>query len=40
VEEVRREVEMKNGGCFATSEASKDQENQDADGHTKQSKKM
>jgi len=25
-----------NGGCFATSEASKDQVNLDADGHTKQ----
>jgi hypothetical protein len=40
VEEVQREVEMENGGCFATSEASKDEENLDTDGHTKQSKKM
>lgn len=39
MEGVQREVEMGNGGCFATSEASKDQENLDADGHTKQSKK-
>ncbi len=31
---------MENGGCFATSEASKDEENLDTDGHTKQSKKM
>ncbi len=38
-EEVQREVEMENGGCFATSEASKDQVNLDADGHTKQTQK-
>jgi hypothetical protein len=39
VEEVQREVEMENGGCFATSEASKDQVNLDAYGHTKQTQK-
>jgi hypothetical protein len=38
-EEVQREVEMENGGCFATSEASKDQVNLDAYGHTKQTQK-
>jgi hypothetical protein len=39
VEEVQMEVEMENGGCFATLEASKDQVNLDAYGHTKQTQK-